>query len=141
MMMALFVETQQTTENALVQRLQDDAYTLAYYLLGNEGQAESATEAAFSNLGRGRAPHFDRLRMDVFQGILSRCWQERVPVTSMRRTGDISGLLQTVSIEERSVVVLVDVLGLSYEEAARVLQISKKHIMRLLAQARLHLAA
>lgn len=141
MMMALPVETQQHTPSILVQRLQDDAYTLAYYLLGSERLAEAATEASFASLNRGKAQHFDGLRRDVIRAVLTRCKQEGISVTGRRGTGDISSLLQKIAIDERSVVVLVDVLGLSYDEAAILLDRPKKHIMRLLAQARLHLAS
>lgn len=141
MIMSSLVETQQTAFEAQAQHLQDDAYTLAYYLLGNDNLAEAATEAVFSRVSAARAPHYDRLRVDVLRNVLSLCRHQSIPVSGRNNTSDIRGMLQTLGLEERSVAVLVDVLGFSYDETARVLDRPTKHVMRMLAQARLHLAA
>lgn len=141
MMIAYPVETTKRNTGELAQGLQDDAYTLAFYLLGNERLAEAATEASFASVPVSHSRQFDRLRKEVIRAVLSRCRQQGITVTGRQFSGDIIGMLQNIGIEERTVVVLVDVLGLSYEEAAGLLDKPKKNIMRLLAQARLHLAA
>lgn len=136
--------------NSLALQTQDEAYTLAYYLLGNERHAERATQAAFEQLHQHARLEFNRFRLEVLRRVVEGC----------RRIGHImpgrAGLRSTLSMVahrdetihrllplsdgERFVVVLVDILGLSYEEAAQVLGSSKKEVGRTLAQARLALS-
>lgn len=140
------VDTQITTFNTLAMQTQDDAYTLAYYLLGDERHAERATQAAYDALFRQARLQTDRFRFEVLRRVLD-CSQRLMPRRGIPRTGarmkaqtdSTFEKLTTLNHGERSVVVLVDVLGLDYEEAAQVLGSSRKQVSRLLAQARLNL--
>jgi DNA-directed RNA polymerase specialized sigma24 family protein len=129
-------QTRLSAFNSLALRYQDDAYTLAYYLLGDEKRAAEATQAAFSRLYRRADASHDQFRLEVLRWVISVSHPKDshpVPVTGR---GDLSEKLLKLNARERSVVVLVDVLGLNYDQAARVLGCSVKETGRLLAQAR-----
>ncbi len=144
-------DTRLTTFNTLALHYQDDAYTLAYYLLGDESCAERATQAAFNRLYQFTGLRFERFRLEVLRRVLEYC-QQKVPMSyravfhkAVRAVvGDRDGTLRklmALKAGERSVVVLVDVLGLDYEETAQVMGSSKKQVSRLLAQARQKMSA
>lgn len=146
---AVDTQTQITTFNTLAMQTQDDAYTLAYYLLGDERHAERATQAAYDALFRQARLQTDQFRFEVLRRVLdcSQRLMRLMPRRGIPRTGahkkaqtdSTFEKLTTLNHGERSVVVLVDVLGLDYEEAAQVLGSSRKQVSRLLAQARLNL--
>ena len=144
------VDTKLATFNTLALQTQDEAYTLAYYLLGDERHAERATQAAFDQLYRSARLQADRFRFEVLRGVLdccrrmisimpSRAGQQAYLRLKANRDATFEKLL-SLNDNERSVVVLVDVLGLDYEAAAEVLGSSKKQVSSLLAQARLNLS-
>jgi len=144
------VDPQLITFNTLALQTQDDAYTLAYYLLGDERHAERATQAAFDQLyQRPRLPA-GLFRLEVLRRVVA-CSQRIISILPNRGVGRASQRmratrdatlekLQALDGVERSVLVLVDVLGLDYQEAAQVLGSSKKQVSRMLAQARLNLS-
>jgi DNA-directed RNA polymerase specialized sigma24 family protein len=132
-------QTRLSAFNSLALRYQDDAYTLAYYLLGDEKRATEATEAAFARLYRRVNPSLDQFRLEVLRGVISVSREGNshpVPVTGR---GELNQQLLKLNPRERSVVVLVDVLGLNYEQAAQVLGCSVKETGRFLAQARMRI--
>ncbi len=136
--------------NTLALQTQDEAYTLAYYLLGNEHHAERATQAAFEQLHRNARLELNRFRLDVLRRVVDGCRRigQIMPNRSVLRSTLRMVASQDETIQrliplnegERAVVVLVDILGLSYDEAAQVLDSSKKEVGRILAQARLALS-
>jgi DNA-directed RNA polymerase specialized sigma24 family protein len=139
------------TFNSMALHYQDEAYTLAYYLLGDEGSAEKATQAAFAQLYQNARLQANHFRLEVLRRVLVSCqgWFGSLPGRAKLRTktsavagrgDDLSWKLMDLKEAERSAVVLVDVLGLDYAEAAQVLSSSKKQVSRLLAQARLNLS-
>lgn len=144
------VDTQLVTFNTLALQTQDEAYTLAYYLLGDEYHAERATQAAFDQLYRSARLQAARFRFEVLRLVLecSRRMNRIMPNRTVRRVSlrmtanrdTTFEKLQALDAGERSVVVLVDVLGLDYDEAAQVMCSSKKQVSRMLAQARLNLS-
>jgi RNA polymerase sigma-70 factor (ECF subfamily) len=147
--------------NRLVKQHQDEAYTLAYRVLGDPAWAEEATQAAalhaYQNLLTYPAATFklrllhsvaaacqQRMRLDRWlQACLQRGLRARTEGVSRRTprqpqpTGDpIQDRLNRLPPAERLAVVLVDVLGLDYEQAAQVLEEPKNHFRRHLARAR-----
>lgn len=125
--------------NTLALRFQDDAFTFAYYLLGDEVLASEATQAAFTSLYRSAEKRFDQFRLEVLRWVLANCRRVYGALPRPRQGDTLSIELQHLVVEERAVVVLVDVLGLPYDEAARVLDIPREKLIRLLALGRLRL--
>lgn len=130
--------------NTLALQIQDEAYTLAYYLLGDENRAAEAIQSAFARLYQRPGLKFATFRRDVFQRVLLQCHAMssglRVHLGSARAHDAVTDNLLRLNERERSVAVLVDVLGLTYDEASSVLGCTRKETGRLLAQARLNLA-
>ncbi len=147
--MAATVDSRLTTFNTLAMHYQDEAYTLAYYCLGDEISAENATQAAFDDLFKHPDYQGEQFRYEMLRRVLEYCRRQmslqNQPVSrgAMRAAaGSRGGMfrkLMGLKESERWVAVLVDVIGQSYEEAARVLGSSKKQVGKLLAQARVNL--
>lgn len=127
---------------ALALQMQDEAYTFAYYLLGDEQAAEAATQAAFTSLSRKGSIRAEQFRQDVLRGVLAGSRKFSIPVTSIANapSEDLTRALMHLPAEQRSALVLVDVLGLNYDDAAGVLGCSRKQFAHLLAQGRMKFA-
>lgn len=134
-------QAQQLSFSALVLRCQDDAYTLAYYLLGDEEEAARATQAAFARVQRlGSLPQ-SRFRLEVLRGVLKCARGEANAHPGAVQPNDaISRMLLGLRSEDRTALVLVDILSLSYAEAAQVLGCSKQGLAKRLGHARLNLS-
>lgn len=137
-------ENQLMMFNTLAMQIQDEAFTLAYYLLGDETLAGEAIQSAFTRLYQRPGLKYATFKRDVFQRVLMQCQKMdhglRIRLGSAGARDKVANHLQRLNERERAVAVLVDVLGLSYDEAASVLGSTKKETGRLLAQARLNLA-
>jgi DNA-directed RNA polymerase specialized sigma24 family protein len=117
--------------------------------MGDEDSAEKATQAAFDDLYRNAAFQVDRFRYEVLRRVLLYCQNKMRPPSQANLRGAVHeaagshGImfqrLRLLKESQRSAAVLVDVMGLDYDEAARVLGSSKKQVGKLLAQARLNL--
>jgi len=121
--------------NQQILRCQDDAYTLAWYLLGDEAEAEAvlqkAVEAAYHCFeSRQINCHLLILKQVVNQ------WRERKPVTCGSLGADIFDNQQIVIQQELVVLILIDILRLSYPEASIITGIPLRKIGPLLARAR-----
>ena len=127
---------------ALALQMQDEAYTFAYYLLGDEQAAEAATQAAFTSLSRKSSIRAEQFRQDVLRGVLAGSRKFSIPVTSTAKapSEDLTRALMHLPAEQRSALVLVDILGLNYDDAAGVLGCSRKQFAHLLAQGRMKFA-
>jgi hypothetical protein len=139
-MMSAAAEMQLITFNTLALRFQDDAYTLAYYLSADETRAAQATEAAFARLYRWPGLRPDQFRLEILCRVLANIRKGSSPLSDGRQGDGLSAQLQQLAFEERAAAVLVDVLDLSYDEAARVMNSSQKQVARLLAKARVGLS-
>jgi DNA-directed RNA polymerase specialized sigma24 family protein len=140
------VDSRIITFNTLALQTQDEAYTLAFYLLGDEHNAEQATQAAFGQLQQYARLELSRFRLEVLRRVVEGC--QRISRILPNRSGLRSAFrmvaqrdetfqnLLNLNESERFVIVLVDVLGLNYGEAAQVLSSSKKQVGKTLAQAR-----
>jgi hypothetical protein len=145
--LSITADSKLVTFNSLALHYQDEAYTMAFYLLGDEKRAEKATQVAFKQLFLHTRVSADRFRLEVLRRVLNNCygWFGSLPVrqkagTAAESRDDLSSKLLELQESERSAVVLVDVLGLDYEEAAHVLGSSRKQVSKMLAQARLNLS-
>ena len=126
------------TFNNLAVRFQDEAYTLAYYLLGDENRAAETTQDAFARLYQRAGLRLDKFRLEIFRWVLAHAHSRSGVLSRATARDELSRDLLRLNERERSVVVLIDVMGLSYDEAAEVLDCSKKQVGQLLALARIH---
>lgn len=149
--MSTMVSSQLDTFNHLAGYYQDDAFTLAYYLLGDEARALEVVDTAFSHLYRRMGREVadrrsaDQFRLEVLHHIFAICFEEQkmssnVGWAGARALEALCRQLLNLKEKERAAVVLVDVLGLTYDEAAQVMGCWKKQLGKLLAQARLSLS-
>jgi DNA-directed RNA polymerase specialized sigma24 family protein len=124
-----------TAFNRQVLEWQEAAYTLAYYLTGSQEQAEEIVQAAVlqAYLKNGGA---EGTRAALLKAVVaSACKQARFP-TQANGSDLLSRTLSGLSHERRCAVLLVDVLGLTYDEAARVLSSTPARVSEWLAQGR-----
>jgi DNA-directed RNA polymerase specialized sigma24 family protein len=116
--------------NARVLDCQEDAFTMAYYALGDDSQAEQVVQAAVNQAFW----YFDgsevRCREQILSAVAGGCRR------SAARRSAAEGVFSTLPIEERLAVILVDVLTLSYRQAAEILRCPEAQFTRLLAQGR-----
>lgn len=130
--------------NQQILKCQDDAYTLAWYLLGDESAAEAAVQKALISLFAQNKARDKDCRIYILRSVLQQCQnQTRL---SFKMTGaplhrEFDELLHKLPARDRQTLVLVDVIGLSYEEAADVTGLPVKTFRQRLAQARLSLTA
>lgn len=126
--------------NRLVEACQEDAYSLAFRLLGEEqvavGALHKAVELAYGSLKSCRG----EFRLWFFHYIVDECRSAvrshtGLPVVPQDHT-DIQSLLNTLPLDLRLSAVLVDVLGLNYDQAAEVAGVRNKKIRQSLAMAR-----
>ena len=141
--MAALVQSQLISFNSLALRFQDDAYTLAYYLLGDDALAARATQTAFARvfsiLSRHSRISEELFRLEVLRWVLKNCRPNGQKQTGAAVDDDLIHRLLALPMDERSVVVLVDVLNLSYRAAALAVGCSEKELAKRLGRARLNL--
>ncbi len=119
---------------------QDLAYTLAYYLLGDEETVEAVLRSAFH-----KAYHdFAGFRRGSFRSWLARrvlaaCQEPgaRISAGQVFHREEIVSRLAAIPADCRAVVILVDVLGMDYEEAAQATGFSPRAVSHRLARARM----
>ncbi|RPJ45347.1 MAG: hypothetical protein EHM21_09445 [Chloroflexi bacterium] len=138
--------------NQQVLLCQDDAYTLAWYLLGSETQAEAATQAAVL-AAYHQAVRLDDCRTVLLRQVVRQCKRrgrgfmpfgkiqnrqtaDARSLADARLLGDAFASLQKLPDLERQALVLVDILGLSGTEAAAVLGCPVGAVQQHLAQGR-----
>ncbi len=124
------------TYNGLVLACQDEAFTLAAYLLGDDRAADAAVQEAVVRAYRRylRTPEAS-VRLLILQQVLACCGRS----ARARGAGPVEGFCDPAP-RERTTLLLVDVLGLSYDEAAEVLGCSRDQVVRRLARARVRIA-
>ncbi len=132
------------TFNRLALEYQDLAFTLAYYLLGDEQQAiellQKAFLDAFRNLGSFRRGTF---RAWLLGRVIYACLR---PGTTLPTKSSIPGddrfrAILSLPSSCRLAAILVDLLGMDYEEASQAAGCSPKAFSGRLSQARAALAA
>lgn len=133
--------------NHLVLEYQDEVYNLAYRVLGEAGAAQEATRAVFQEAyrqlnGFRKGPFrlwLLRIAARVCLGQL-KGWSAPYRTPPSVRTSPVENSLQAclrlIPPELRLALVLIDLQGLSYPEAAAVLDASPDKLLNRLAQAR-----
>lgn len=125
-------EEKMTAFNQKILQYQEDAYTLAVYLLGcNEAAARAVQSAVLMIYHRGA----NNPRLNLLQAVIQTSAQPH-----SRAHAAASGLdarLLALPQNERRAAVLVDVLGLNYAEAAQVLRCTPGQISGWLTRARM----
>ena len=117
--------------NQQVLACQHEAFTLAAHLLGNDRAADAVVERAFRHVYRdARRSTSSTIRLPVLREVVRLCSR---PPTGRRKA---LGPWRHLSQREQEALLLVDLLGLSYLQAADILDCSKEHLARWLAQAR-----
>ncbi len=108
--------------NRQVLLLQDQAFSLAFCLLGDEPAASLVTQSAVKDAYAQYGGNFQTLKIHILRAVLRRA-RPLPPHPPLSRRACC-------------VLLLVDHLALTYEEAARVLRCSPAQIARRLALAR-----
>lgn len=123
--------------NNLVLQFQEDAYTLAFYTLGNERQACEVVQQAITYSYHHPVKNETHLR--ILQQVTSMCLQLQPRAIDPAVVPEIVRRLQTIPIQERQAVILIDIIGLSYAHTARICRQSESRTSTLLARARVHM--
>lgn len=125
--------------NRLVLQHQDEAFCLAFYMLGSEAQAgqvvQSAVRQAYVNF-KGNSPDF---RTQILQLVSAGCLKTRKRTPDVKTQMDsLQKQLSCLAEKERLALILIDLLGLSYAQTGHILRQSPIHVRRLLTQGRLN---
>jgi DNA-directed RNA polymerase specialized sigma24 family protein len=126
-----------TDFNRLVLQHQEDAYTLAFYTLGDERQACETVQRVIRDAFR--RPAGENFQLIILQGVTNLCSQLPAHSIDQNVVPEIVRQLSSLTVLERLAIILIDILGLNYEEAAQVCRQPKAQLSRLLAQARVHM--
>ncbi|MGD0004236.1 MAG: hypothetical protein ABSE06_08425 [Anaerolineaceae bacterium] len=118
--------------NAKVLACQEDAFTLACYSLGDDSQAAQVVHAAVKQAFWCFDGSENRCREQILSAVAEGCRRS----TARQPAAATQGVFSALPIEERLAVILVDVLTLSYRQAAEILRCPATQFARLLAQGR-----
>lgn len=130
--------------NHLVLQHQDQAYTLAYYLLGDEKRAATALQSAFLRAYAAiDSFHGGTFRGWLLRWVLTTCSDQpaRKAPEPVSTEGELRGKLLSLPSDCLATAILVDLLGLDYEEAAHASGCSPKAMSYRLARARRELGS
>ena len=123
--------------NRLVLQHQEEAYTLAFYTLGDERQACETVQRVVTDAFR--RPAGKNFHLKILQDVTNLCSQLPPHIIDPNVVPEIVRQLSGLTLQERLAIVLIDILGLNYSQAAQVCRQSKAQLSRILAQARVHL--
>ena len=118
--------------NARVLACQEDAFTLACYTLGDESQAAQVVQAAVRQAYWNFDGSEERCREQILSAIAEGCRRSAFRGLG----GSTQGVFTALPVEERLAVILVDVLAMTYRQAAEILRRPAAQFARLLAQGR-----
>jgi RNA polymerase sigma-70 factor, ECF subfamily len=133
--------------NRLVIKHQDEVYTLAFYLLGDEQSAGEVTSSTFLQAFQ-RLPRRLPQRLYNWKEPSLRSWLLKQVIQSAQRhpaaalqanlggAYELCRLLHQLPVECRLAIILVDLLGLSYKEAARTAGMQADKVKACLARGR-----
>ncbi len=123
--------------NQLVVQHQDEAFTLACDLLGDESRAAAAVEAAFRDAYRDGWRIRPDFRLGILKKVVAACLKQ---AKILPGPAPMAHLLTGLTNTEKAVLVLVDCLELSYTDAAYVMDNSTAAVRQSLARARFSLS-
>jgi len=126
--------------NRLVMKYQDEAFSVAFYMLGNEGQAgqvvQLAVRQAFTTF-KSKKPDF---RIQILQLVCEGCLNSQGQTPGNRtQLSPLQKQMINLPGTERLAIILIDMLGLSYAQAGSILRQSPVQMRGLLTQGRLKL--
>ena len=126
--------------NRLVLQYQDEAFSLAFYMLGSEVQAgqvvQSAVRQAYTHF-KGRNPDF---RTQILELVSAGCLQAHIRTPEIKAQADtLLRQLSSLPGRERLALILIDLLELSYTQAGSILHQPRDSVRGLLTQGRLKL--
>ncbi len=136
--------------NQQVTACQDEAFTLAWYLSGDDQAAEAAVQAAVEAVFQNHSQRKMPCRLAILGAVIDWFrqgshlrWQGRqpLPITGANDAYTVLSNLRRLPEAERLALILVDILGLGYPEAAGLASLPVKTFGQRLAQARRSLAA
>ena len=128
--------------NALILAYQDEAFTLARYLLGDDEQAGNVVQDACRETYWASCDEQTAVRSDLLRRVVRSCLAQSGRTNGAHAASNKSGLdLGLLPMDQRALIVLVDVLGLDYHEAAEVFSKSTPFVRQKLAQGRARLAS
>ncbi len=125
---------------SLTLQYQDEAYTLAYYLLGDEVRAMDAVEVAVRGIYQGQRRLPNQFRLEIFRRVLDAIRPFNGFDGLAAGQDELSCRLKTLTLDQRSALVLVDIMGLDYAQTCQVLGLSQKRLGRLIAEGRIGLS-
>ncbi len=119
--------------NRLVLQNQDESFSLAFDLLGDELQASQVVEEAFQKEFQRSTGDRSKFRLQVLRLVV----QNALKRVQVLPCPEIFGKAPCqLTNKEKLVCILVDCLELSYQEAALVLDIPPRSIRKTLAETR-----
>jgi DNA-directed RNA polymerase specialized sigma24 family protein len=121
--------------NRLIETHQARLYTIAYRVLGRPAPAEAATQAAVENAFRQGAA----LNPAQAEAALLHCLVAALRRVSVDSPPAAGGPLGSLPFDLRLPLVLIDVAGLNYDQAANALHITLVELIQQLARGRRHL--
>jgi RNA polymerase sigma-70 factor, ECF subfamily len=135
--------------NSLVRKHQDAAFTLAFYMLGDENAAVEVAQAAFlaayqklDRFNLNKQPNHSAASW-FLSWVVKICLDQPAAALDGRISlpYDVCRQLHQLSPECRLAVILVDLLGLDYREAASAGGMKRKQLLSCLARGRISLIA
>ena len=123
--------------NLLVLQYQDEAFNLAYALLGNETLAEKIVGFVFHKAFARTPKNYRSFRIEILAAIAFGCLKQAKGISGPE---NIQAYLVGLTNIEKAAVILVDSIEMSLEDAAGVLKISRLQLVKLLARGRCRIA-
>jgi predicted DNA-binding protein (UPF0251 family) len=123
--------------NLLVLQQQDEAFNLAYALLGNEPLAEKMVGSVFKKAFVRPPRKSSFFRIEILAAIVFVCMKEAKVISGPE---NIRTYLVGLTNIEKIAVILVDSMEMSLEDAAEVLKIPRLQLVKLLARGRCRIA-
>ena len=126
-----------TDFNHLILQCQEEAYTLAFYVLGNELQACETVQRAITSAYHH--PEDRDAHLAILSNVTRLCLQLPTHAIDLDVVPEIVRRLCNIPIQERLAVILIDILGLNYAQAAIICHKPEAQISRLLSHARVRM--
>ena len=120
--------------NQQVLACQDGAFTLAFSILGDEGLACEVVQKAFLRIYANRGDDGNNIPVKILQVVILMCRQAK-PSKAYAGAEIIPGLHQ-LECGEQEALLLVDLLGKSYQQTALVLDKSEHEVAATVALGR-----
>ena len=128
--------------NRKVIQYQDECFTLAYYLTGDDTLAGRAVQQAILKTFQSLSGEECDLRVELYRWVIYFCKDISARTLKRPKTFDaVWNSIYSLKVEERLAIVLIDILGLTYEDAALAASRPVQTLGSWLAQARCRLAS